>query len=83
NGGDYHPDHIAVHQAVAGQKLPILALNAAHTGQLAITPTISQRLAKLTALSHHRSQFPEPSRIGPPWQQFLAAETYDHILNAL
>lgn len=84
DGGDYHPDHIAVHQAViqVGREttLTIWGINAHSQGPRRLTPDPEHAQRKLTALAHHASQFPPRTLTTErlrPYHHFLEAETYD------
>jgi LmbE family N-acetylglucosaminyl deacetylase len=88
DGGDHHPDHIAVHNATmaATAKLAqihhpvaVWGLNAA--GQSHHTTAAHGHLPqKLAALACHKSQFPlarNAADIPSAYHHFLQAETYD------
>ncbi len=88
DGGDGHPDHIAVHQAVVAacgslaaespaSPPEILALNAHHAGTHIIPATPATRAAKLRALAANASQFPNVTNIPDLYHPYLNAETYD------
>ncbi|MET0779268.1 MAG: PIG-L family deacetylase [Candidatus Saccharimonadales bacterium] len=83
-GGDGHPDHIAIHRAAVAASAGTVAVWGLQHGSEEhglILPSAEMRARKLTAVSRHSSQYPpEPdgsiSARHKPYSHFLEKETY-------